>query len=808
MMGLGIWSLHITGMLAYQFPFPVHHRLGLTLTALIPATLAGGVAQYAMSRPSAPVWQQAMAGCLFSLGIAIVHYVGSLAIDMPATLYLAIPSTILASIAALILGAATFATFHGARQLPTFKGFNIGLIFIGVMMAAVMYGIHYLYMHAAYFLPLIEGVNPELFSDNDALLAAIVAVVSTLLAIGALTSVLVERKQQNSIKNLLDTQHRLEEVLDSMHDGVILLDKRARVVMCNHSFESLTGLCLADLQNRSLLRLSSVLRIDHQRGDILRSLRQNGVWVGDVEVRAIQGHRLPARLSINQVLAGDGDSCGDSTSYLTSYDASSYTASGHSVTGYNTASYYVATLSDTTAHHDAQRRLHYQAHHDALTGLPNRIALCERIQSLQLSSGDSGRHVMLLLVDIDNFKGINGSLGQATGDRLLRALAARLKPWARHASDLARFSSNEFALLYEGLSADVEKAEVQARTKANSVLNALNGDYSLAGERHTCRVSGGFLTFRGSQWSSEELLKYTGLALLDSKSEGTQRPSAFAPDMVERMNSRLLLERQLQDAIQSEQLRLYLQAQVDDSGKLLGAEALVRWEHPEHGLIAPSAFIEVAEDTGQIVELGSWVLRQACHTLAEWQRHPGRRQWQLSVNVSMREFQRQDFIGTIRQTLETSGAPPTCLTLELTESLMLGDNHPVIDVLTQLRAIGVRLSIDDFGTGYSSLSHLKSLPLDVLKIDSTFVRDLDDDPNTAPIVETIITLARTLGLDVIAEGVETPQQRQRLIELGCQRFQGYLFSAPLPVDEFVARFEAGDIARPPPPSSTGTNTLR
>ncbi|MBY5925303.1 MULTISPECIES: EAL domain-containing protein [unclassified Halomonas] len=757
MMGLGIWSMHFTGMLAYRLPFPAHHSLGLTLVSLLPAIAAGLIAVAAMARKGLSTVHKVVAGCILSAGIATMHYTGMAAMQLPASMRFSPTPLILSLLISLPFGIASIHCFHAARDLPRFHGIRLGSLIAATLASLAICSMHYSAMMAVHFLPEPGWEAIPHSAGHDAIVAIAVIVLASLFALTALASVLVDRKLQDSAARMQVSRRQLVDVIESMHDGVVLLDQRARMVMCNHAFETLTGVPHTDLQGHSLLRLNTLLRFDHYRGNILRSLKENGAWIGDVEVRHRAGHRFPARLSINRVRAEE-----------------------------DSAGHFVATLSDTTAHHNAQQRIRYQAYHDALTTLPNRSSLQERIHALQLASDVSGRHIMLLLVDIDNFKGINDALGQATGDRLLKALAARLKPWARQPSDLARLSSNEFALLYDGLSVTPESAMDQARSKARQVLESLNGDYSLAGERHSCHVSGGFLLFRGGELGVGELLKRAGLALLESKCEGVQRPCAFEACMVERLDARLRLERQLKTAVEEDQLRLHMQPQVDDLGNILGAEMLLRWEHPERGLISPSTFISLAEETGQIVDLGNWVLHQTCQLLAEWQQHEHRRHWTLSVNVSAREFQRADFVSGVKAALAKTGAPARQLTLELTESLMLGEAYPVIDTLGQLRDLGVRFAIDDFGTGYSSLAYLKRLPLDTLKIDVAFVRDLTEDPTAAPIAQTIIALAQTLKLGVIAEGVETTAQQERLLELGCRSFQGYLYSAPLPLKQFLA----------------------
>ncbi|WP_417329808.1 putative bifunctional diguanylate cyclase/phosphodiesterase [Halomonas cupida] len=761
---LGAWNMCFTGVLTSAWPFAVEYHPQLVLASLLPAVAAGLIYQYSMARPGKSILWRSLAGLAFGLAALVMHYLGqfSVLIEAPAELAIVTGEAGLAMGVALVLGMGTIHGLHYTRFLPTIGGIRSRSLIMGSVAAIALCIIHVTAASSVRVLadaPL--GTPPA--NEISSLLSVLLSTTTAIFAAGMLSSVLFDRYQLNSIQRDQASRTQLFDIIESMHDGVALLDHKARLVMCNHAFEALIGVRHSDLLGLSMLSLSRVLRFGLHRSEVLRSLREHNAWLGDVEVRHRLGHRFPAHLSINRVRAHG-------------------TAAEH----------FVATLTDTSAQYDAQRQIHHQAYHDALTGLPNRRALKERIHALQEASNDNQHHVMLMLVDIDSFKTINDRYGQAMGDRLLKAVSDRLRSWARESADLARLSSNEFALLYGGLSSEPAKAEAVALDKTTRLLEALNGDYALAGQRLSCRISAGYLLYCGRDLGVDELLKRAGLALLESKCEGDQRPRAFESRMVDRLNARLRMERQLHDAIHGEQLRLHIQPQVDARRRMMGGEALVRWQHPERGIIAPNAFIRLAEETGQIIEIGHWMLNQVCSLLADWQHHPQRRNWHLSLNVSVREFQHLGFVERVEQVLTDSGAPAGQLTLELTESLMLEDSWPVIDTLSRLRKLGVRLAIDDFGTGYSSLAYLKRLPLDVLKIDVTFVHDLTEDPQAAPIAQTIIALAQTLQLDVIAEGVETLPQQQRLIELGCSQFQGFFYAPALPLGRFLAFAESAD----------------
>ena len=435
---------------------------------------------------------------------------------------------------------------------------------------------------------------------------------------------------------------------------------------------------------------------------------------------------------------------------------------------------------DITERKRVESQIEQLAFYDVLTGLPNRRLLVDRLQRATAAVARSGAQGALLFIDLDNFKDLNDTLGHDTGDQLLVQVAQRLQACVREADTVARFGGDEFVVLVEGLSADGPHASAEAALVASHIATTLGKPYALGDTSHHSTPSIGIALFGQQTVSVDELLKHADLAMYQAKAAGRNTQRFFDPDMQAAVSNRAALEADLRRGLQDKELVLYYQPVVDGKGRLLGAEALVRWKHPRRGLVSPAEFIPLAEQTGLILPLGQWVLQAACEQLVVWSRSSLTRQFFLSVNVSVRQFRQPDFVEQVLGSLQSSGANPERLKLELTESLLLADVEDVISRMEYLRRYGVGFSLDDFGTGYSSLSYLKRLPLDQLKIDQSFVRDLQTDPNDAAIVRTILALAHSLDLAVVAEGVETTGQLEFLQRHGCQAFQGYLFGRPMP----------------------------
>ena len=450
----------------------------------------------------------------------------------------------------------------------------------------------------------------------------------------------------------------------------------------------------------------------------------------------------------------------------------------------------VGTVQDITERKAAEDEIQQLAFSDSLTGLPNRRLLLDRLHQVLAAGARNRRQGALMLIDLDNFKTLNDTLGHDIGDLLLKQVAQRLATCVREGDTVARLGGDEFVVMLEGLSETPEEAATQTEVVGEKILATLNQPYRLAGYEYLSTPSIGITLFGNREISSDDLLKQADLAMYQAKAAGRNTLRFFDPQMQAVVIARAALESDLRQAVWQQQFLLYYQAQVDASGRCIGAEALLRWQHPERGMVSPAEFIPLAEESGLILPLGHWVLHTACRQLVAWAAQPALSHLTLAVNVSARQFGLPNFVEEVLALVDHTGADPYKLKLELTESLLLENAEDIIDKMMALKARGVGFSLDDFGTGYSSLSYLKRLPLDQLKIDQSFVRDILTDPNDAAIARMIVALARSMGLAVIAEGVETQAQRDCLGNNGCRSYQGYLFSRPLPpeaFDEFAKR---------------------
>jgi diguanylate cyclase (GGDEF)-like protein/PAS domain S-box-containing protein len=446
----------------------------------------------------------------------------------------------------------------------------------------------------------------------------------------------------------------------------------------------------------------------------------------------------------------------------------------------------LAFTTDITQRKADEEQIQRLAFYDPLTNLPNRRLLMDRLDQAMAACQRHQRLGALQFIDLDNFKTINDTYGHDKGDLLLMQVAARLIACVRDGDTVARLGGDEFVVMLEDLSHNPAEAATQAEAVGRKIMLALNETYAIRQLSFHSTPSMGITLFGLQEENLEEPLKRADVAMYQAKAAGRNTIRFYDPRMQAMVAERAALEHDLRLALQQRQFELHYQPQVRRGGLVTGVEALLRWRHPVRGMVMPGEFITLAEETGLIVPLGEHVLELACRQLAQWAGQPGMAHLTLSLNVSTRQFQQDNFVAQVLGALERSGAPPQRLKLELTESLLIASVDEVIARMDAIKARGVGFALDDFGTGYSSLSYLKRLPLDQLKIDQGFVRDILVDPNDAAIARMVIVLAESLGLEVMAEGVETVEQQQALQAQGCHAYQGYLYSRPLPVDAFEA----------------------
>jgi diguanylate cyclase (GGDEF)-like protein/PAS domain S-box-containing protein len=552
----------------------------------------------------------------------------------------------------------------------------------------------------------------------------------------------------------IDEHLRVAATAFETQEGILITDSRSVILRVNCAFTDITGYSAEEAVGKKPSMLRSGKHDASFYAEMWRCIKLSGRWEGEIWNRRKNGETYPERLAISAVKN-----------------------SGGVVTNY------VATLTDITMSQTAAEEIKHLAFYDSLTRLPNRRHLLDRLKHALAASARSGKAGALLFIDLDNFKTLNDTLGHDVGDLLLQQVAQRTESCVREDDTVARLGGDEFVVMLEGLSENDLEAAAQAELVGEKILAALNQPYLLAEHEHHNTPSIGITLFSGQHESMDDLFKQADIAMYQAKKAGRNTMRFFDPEMQQTINARVALEGELRKALEQKQFQLYYQAQVDSDHRTLGVEALIRWVHPERGMVSPAQFIPLAEETGLILPIGSWVLETACAQIKTWQQGALSNSFVLAVNVSAKQFRQADFVAQVQDAVRRHDIDPTLLKLELTESLLLENVEDTIETMRALKELGVQFSLDDFGTGYSSLQYLKRLPLNQLKIDQSFVRDIAVDSSDKAIVRTIIAMARGLNLEVIAEGVETEEQRQLLLEKGCNHFQGYLFSKPVPIEQ-------------------------
>lgn len=548
---------------------------------------------------------------------------------------------------------------------------------------------------------------------------------------------------------------RIAAIAFESQEGIMVTDANGVIQRVNNAFTRLTGYSAGEAVGKTPALLSSGRHDKDFYRCMWTTLNEQKYWQGEMWNKRKNGKIYADWLTITAVTASDG--------HIT---------------------HYVGTFSDITSNPESSAEIHRLAYYDLLTQLPNRRMLLDRLRQALAASNRSKHYGALLFLDLDNFKNLNDTRGHYVGDLLLVEIAHRLNANVREGDTVTRLGGDEFVLMLENLSDNIQEAAIQAGLIGEKIREAVAVPYVAQGLELWTTASIGVSLFYGHEASVDELLKYSDFAMYHAKKEGRNNVRFFDPEMQATLVERSSLESDLRHALGRQQLRLYYQIQVNNERRAIGAEALLRWVHPERGLILPEQFIPLAEKTGLIVPIGLWVLQTACAQLRDWAGNPATSSLQLALNASALELRQPDFVEQVRQAISATGINPALLKIELTESLLVDNLSDTVAKMNALKTLGISFSMDDFGTAYSSLAYLKQLPLDQLKIDQSFIRDLGDNSSNAALVQAIILMGRTFGLNVIAEGVEVEAQLDFLNLHGCHAYQGYLFSRPLPLEEF------------------------
>lgn len=544
---------------------------------------------------------------------------------------------------------------------------------------------------------------------------------------------------------------RYKATIGTTHDGFWLTDANGVILEANQAYADMTGYTVDELVGMHISNFEAIEKsVEEIKAHVAKIVSQ-GWDVFETRHRHRDGHEFAVEVS---------------------------------ATYFSETKQVVSFLRDITSRKEAEKQIEHLAFYDPLTHLPNRRLLQDRLQQTVATNVRNERNGAVLFIDLDNFKTLNDTLGHDVGDFLLQKVAERLTTCVREGDTVSRLGGDEFVVLLDGLSAVDIEAATQAEAIAQKIISTLNRPYQLDSRLYLNTPSIGATLFGKLKQGVDEILKQADIAMYQAKNSGRNTFRFFDIKMQEAINNRVEMEAALREAISHKQFKLYYQIQIDQLRRPVGAEALIRWIHPEKGMISPIQFIPLAEETGLILPIGQWVLDTACAQLKAWQGNAKTQHLTMSINVSAKQFHEATFVEQVNSAVRRYSINPELLKLEPTESILLQDIDDAVATMNELKLIGVRFALDDFGTGFSSLQYLKNLPLNQLKIDQSFVRDLVTDPNDRAIVRTIIAMAHSLNLETIAEGVETDDQRAILESEGCNLYQGYLFGRPVPIEEF------------------------
>jgi diguanylate cyclase (GGDEF)-like protein/PAS domain S-box-containing protein len=738
--GCGMWATHFIAMLAYDPGIGIGYDARLTTVSLIMAIAITGVG-LSIALNNASRWSGPIGGAVVGGGIAAMHFTGMAALEVPGR----VSWSLALSLAAIFLGA----LFGGLAFLTATRRDrrrDYWLATLALTLATV--SLHFTAMGAVSVVsdPRIV-IDPLSLSPTS--LSLVVAGVAMIILGMAFVASMTARQSQDKLgeqRALLDT------ALENMSQGLAMFDENGRVILCNERYARMTGVPYAAVQGQSLLDL---FKLRKSAGDFPEDPQEvftrilADVRLGKSAMRIMQTLKGRSIRVIEEPMTGGG---------------------------------WVATLEDITAWREAQEKLSYLAHHDPLTGLPNRTKFREELDQTLRRVHRNGR-VAVLCLDLDHFKEINDSLGHPIGDELLKEVANRLGASVREGDTVARLGGDEFAIVQAGT--DLQASE--SSSLAERLVAIVGAPYVIRGHQLNIGASIGIAFAPTDGEDPDQLLKNADMALYRAKEDGRGTYRFFEPGMDARAQARRLLEIDLRAALTRDEFEIHYQPIHDlRTDQIAAFEALIRWNHPLRGMISPIDFIPLAEETGLINQLGEWVLRRACLDAASWSRGV-----RVAVNLSPVQFKNPNLVQAVMSALATSGLAAARLELEITESVLLQDSAATLAILHKLRSFGVQISMDDFGTGYSSLSYLRSFPFDKIKIDRSFVQELATRGDSMAIVRAVTGLGKSLGISIVAEGVETNEQLSLLRTEGCTEVQGFLFSRPRPARDVEAMLSGG-----------------
>jgi diguanylate cyclase (GGDEF)-like protein/PAS domain S-box-containing protein len=757
-MGTGIWAMHFIGLLALILPVPVAYNLTITIISVLPAIFASGLVLWLKNKSPCSCYRLWFCGILLGGGIGIMHYIGMMAMEVNASMYHIQSLFILSLLVAILLATVALKIQSESDCQFIYRFVDKKQAYSAVIMGLAVSGMHYIAMEATVF---VQASSEHTFETavNTPLLAVMISTVMLLSLLLAIVIPLMLRYKQMSCELARNEEVlRIAATAFQTHEAIMITDADANIIRVNEAFVKVTGFTEAEVLGKNPRLLNSGKQNTIFYKNMWNAIKTVGNWSGEIWNRRKNGEIFSEWQTISTVRDAKG-----------------------SIT------HYVSFFSDITDFKNSKQTVEKLAFYDPLTDLPNRRLLYERLSD-ELMVAKKYQHIgALLFIDLDRFKNINDSLGHSVGDHLLIKVAQRLQAILDKDSTAIRLGGDEFIVLIASQQQSANELINHAESIAENIIAEICLPYVIAEHDLYISPSIGITLYTRDDDNVDLILRRADTAMYHAKDAGRNTYRFYQSSMQEQADARLIMEKNLRKAIEKNELSMYYQPQSSFTGEIVGAEALIRWNQTEQGMISPADFIPVAEETGLIIDIGCWVINAVCLQIHSWDLQ-GVVVQHIAVNISPKQFHQADFVSVVIKIIEDYDINPCRILLEITEGVFLKNIDEAIRKMNTLREYGFNFSIDDFGTGYSSLSYLKRLPFDQLKIDQSFTNDMMTNPQGAAIVQAIIVMAESLGLNLIAEGVETNKQLNSLSDYGCHFFQGYYFSKPLPPEQFIEYF--------------------
>ncbi len=752
-MGLCIWAVHFIGFLSLTLPTSIVFNQHLTLISIAPAIISSSLVFWLISHQSFGLKKLLFCSLLLSFGISATYFIGMAALQLNANLGYLKFYVFLSIVSAFTFSIITLKIIIESRKKKSIPSININHFLAALTLGVAIFSMHYIAMQAVIFIPtdLTNQTISEIDSNILFMIISIAVLVVILLALFVPT-MLHFKKMAYTLQQHEQTL-KIAETAFQTQEGIMVTDRNWIITRVNAAFSLITGYSEIEVLGKNPDFLKSGKHDSEFYNELWNTITKEGQWSGEVWNRRKNGEIYCEWQTISAVKNSQG-----------------------------TISHYVTFLSDTSNFKRVEKEIEQLAFYDSLTQLPNRRLLHDRLEHELNTARRYYRAGILLFLDLDRFKQINDSLGHSIGDQLLIQTAKRLKGLLRDTDTAVRLGGDEFVILVSAQDGIHNDLLEQSRVIAEKIITAINQPFIIGKHELFITTSIGITLYEGIDETVEILLKRADTAMYQAKEEGRNTYCFYQQSMQDAIDKKLQIERNLHAAIAKNELSLQYQPQISNDNKLIGAEALIRWQNVDLGIVSPVDFIPIAEETGLIFSIGQWTIATVCAQIRQWDLENIHIPY-IAINISAKQFHHDDFVSILDHTVFEHQITADRIILELTERVFLGNLEEVSDKMKVLKHKGFKFSIDDFGTGYSSLTHLKLLPFDQLKIDQTFIRDMINHPSDVEIVKAIIVMAKGLGLDLIADGVETHKHLIYLSGFGCQNYQGFYFSKPIDTEQ-------------------------